>query len=99
MQRHTKIYFDKSGIDPHGFVPCEICQAQAVDVNHIDARGMGGDPTGSKDTFGNLQAACRDCHNEYGDISDLKPMLKKIHAKQFPTKLKYIEEMDQMIEL
>lgn len=84
MKKHTKIYFKESGIDPHGFVPCEICQAQAVDIHHIDARGMGGDPTGSKDTFTNLMALCRLCHDTHGDISDKKDFLKIMHAANFP---------------
>jgi hypothetical protein len=79
MQKHTKIYFEGSGLDPHGFVPCEICEAQAVDIHHINCKGMGGDPTGSKDVFSNLMALCRSCHDEHGDISDLKDHLQKIH--------------------
>lgn len=83
MKNHTKIYFETSQLDPHGFTPCEICESQAVDIHHIDARGMGGDPTGSKDHFGNLQALCRNCHNVYGDQSSLKKMLAEIHVKRF----------------
>ena len=50
MQKHTKIYFDYFGYDVCDFIKCEIpnCEDQAVDINHIDARGMGGNPKGDK---------------------------------------------------
>lgn len=97
MKQHTKIYFRDSGLNPFDFTPCEICDSEAVDIHHIDARGMGGDPTGSKDVFGNLMALCRVCHDTYGDISDLKHKLRKIHAGRFPEKLEF--KNNQIIEL
>lgn len=81
MQKHTKIYFDFFGYTVGDFIPCEICGNEAVDIHHIDARGMGGNPSGDKDVIENLQAVCRNCHNEYGDIADLKETLKKVHKK------------------
>lgn len=79
MQRHTKIYFDFFGYTIADFIPCEVCGDEAVDIHHIEARGMGGDPTGSKDTIENLQALCRCCHNEFGDKTVKKEFLKEIH--------------------
>ena len=89
MKHHTRIYFAESGLDPHGFTPCEVCESSADDIHHIDSRGMGGDPTGSKDVFVNLMAVCRNCHNVYGDISELKDKLRQIHAGRFPHLLEY----------
>ncbi len=79
MKAHTKIYLDYFGYTTADFIPCEICEAQAVDINHIKARGMGGDPQGKKDVIENLMAMCRKHHNEYGDIKEAIPMLQRIH--------------------
>ena len=70
---------DYFSFDRCDFIPCEVCSNPATDIHHIDARGMGGSKT--KDYIENLQALCRGCHIEYGDITDLKDMLKKIHLK------------------
>ncbi len=77
MKNHTKIYLDYFGYDTSDFIPCEVCEARATDIHHIEARGMGGRT--SKDNIFNLMALCRPCHIEYGDISDCKEDLKKIH--------------------
>lgn len=81
MKKHTKIYMDFFGYDISDFIPCEICGANAVDVHHIDARGMGGDPTGEKDHIGNLQALCREDHEQYGDVPGYEPFLTRIHLQ------------------
>ena len=65
------------GYDTTDFIPCEICGAKAVDIHHIEARGMGGSK--QADTIENLMAVCRQCHNTYGDLKDYKEMLKEIH--------------------
>lgn len=79
MQKHTKIYLDYFSLSEADFVACEICGAKAVDIHHIECRGMGGSKT--KDFIENLQALCRNCHIEYGDISELKDNLKAVHLK------------------
>lgn len=99
MQRHTKIYFRESGIDPHGFTECEVCGTSAVDTMHIDARGMGGNPSKSLDVFENLMASCRQCHDDFGDKQIHKEFLKRRHAENFPGKLKYVEETGKIIRL
>ena len=30
------------GYDETDFIPCEVCGGQAIDIHHIEARGMGG---------------------------------------------------------
>lgn len=79
MQKHTQIYFDYFGFNESDFVPCEICGAKAADIHHIDARGMGGSKC--MDFIKNLQAVCRKCHLEYGDIKEFKDKLKEAHLK------------------
>jgi hypothetical protein len=82
MKNHIKVYLKEMGYDESDFIPCEIpgCGQRAVDVHHIDCRGMGG--TNSKDVIENLMALCRNHHNEYGDIKELKEILQQIHLKQ-----------------
>lgn len=79
MQKHTKIYLEYFGYDESDFIPCEICQAKAVDIHHIDAKGMGGRK--SMDVIENLMAVCRKCHIDFGDITEFKEKLKELHLK------------------
>lgn len=81
MKPHTKIYMNFFGYKIVQDVACECCGNPAVDINHIEARGMGGNPLGDKDDITNLMAMCREHHVEYGDVVELKPMLKLIHLK------------------
>lgn len=60
------------------FIPCEICGSTAVDIHHIEPRGMGGSK--DKDTIENLMAVCRRCHEDYGDKKQFKQWLKDIHT-------------------
>jgi hypothetical protein len=79
MKPHVKIYLSYFGYSVQEFIPCEMCGAKATDIHHIDARGMGGDPQGKKDTIENLQALCRPCHIMYGDKVQYKETLKRAH--------------------
>jgi 5-methylcytosine-specific restriction endonuclease McrA len=81
MQKHTQIYLQGMGYKKTDFVPCEVCGAQAVDVHHIEARGMGGNK--KADVIDNLMGLCRKCHIEYGDKKQYKEFLKDIHAKNY----------------
>ena len=65
MKKHVKVYLDHFGYTGNEFIPCEVCGAKAVDIHHIDCRGMGGSK--KKDTIDNLMALCRACHIEFGD--------------------------------
>jgi 5-methylcytosine-specific restriction endonuclease McrA len=69
------------GYDATSFVPCEVCGTQAVDIHHIEARGMGGNK--NADVIENLMGLCRKCHIEYGDKKQYKEFLKDIHAKNY----------------
>ena len=87
MQPHTAIYIKHFGFDISDFIPCEICQQRATDIHHIEARGMGG--TSQADTINNLMALCRTCHINYGDITELKPILHTIHGRVIQYFAKY----------
>jgi 5-methylcytosine-specific restriction endonuclease McrA len=77
MKKHTKIYLEYFGYDQSSWIPCEMCGQTAVDINHIDARGMGGSKL--KDNIENLMAMCRKCHMDLGDKKEHKVMMKVVH--------------------
>ena len=77
MKNHTKVYFKAFGYDTNSWIACEVCGATAVDIHHIESRGMGGSKTA--DTIDNLMALCRACHNAFGDKTQHKEMLKATH--------------------
>ena len=81
MKKHTKIYLKYFGLTPGDHIPCEVCGRSAVDIHHINPRGMGGSKT--KDVIENLQALCREHHNlaDFGSGEEklTKELLQKIH--------------------
>ena len=80
MKNHTKVYLKGMGYDTTDFIPCEVCQATAVDIHHLNARGMGGSK--QADTIENLMALCRACHVQFGDLKQHKEMLQARHNYQ-----------------
>ena len=79
MQKHTQIYMKYFGYHLSDFLPCEIRGCQAVDLHHIEARGMGG--SNERDVIENLMALCRGHHIFYGDKKQYKEMLIQQHLK------------------
>jgi 5-methylcytosine-specific restriction endonuclease McrA len=77
VKNHTKVYLKGMGYSTTDFICCEVCQGQAVDIHHIESRGMGGSKIA--DTIENLMALCRNCHTEYGDKKQHKEMLTATH--------------------
>lgn len=77
MKKHTKIYLNYFGYDTTDFIPCEVCGSQAVDIHHIECRGMGGSKEADK--IENLQALCRKCHIQFGDQKQHKDFLIITH--------------------
>ena len=59
------------------FIPCEACGTTAVDIHHIKARGIGGDPLGHKNQIENLIALCRSCHIKAETNKDFNQQLKE----------------------
>jgi 5-methylcytosine-specific restriction endonuclease McrA len=80
MKKHTKIYMNYFGYSIADFIPCECCEAKAVDIHHIKSRGMGGSK--EKDCIENLMALCRHCHITYGDITSERDYLVKKHQQK-----------------
>ena len=56
---------------------CELCSQKAVDLHHIECRGMGGST--SKDYIENIMALCREHHEQYGDKKNFIKMLRERH--------------------
>lgn len=55
------------GYDKNDFIPSEYSGKKAVDINHIECKGMGGNPAGDKDRIENLIALTREEHIQLGD--------------------------------
>ena len=88
MKNHTKVYLNKMGFDQTDFIPCEVCQVQAVDIHHLSGRGHGG--TGrnrirgiknTKDYIENLVALCRTCHTFCETDKSFNEKVKELHLK------------------
>jgi len=79
MKNHTKVYLDKMGYAEGEYIPCEVCQMEAVDVHHISPRGMGGSKT--KDYIQNLVGLCRTCHTLCESDKEFNNKVKELHLK------------------
>lgn len=80
MRNHTKIYLKHFGYGIEDFISCEVCGSRAVDIHHIDCRGMGGNK--AKDTIDNIMALCRKCHIDMGDKKQYLDHLINIHQNK-----------------
>lgn len=82
MKKHVEIYFEENGLDPADPVICEMpkCSRLAVDIHHIEPRGIGGNP--SKDVNENLIAMCR-CDHDQAEAGQIpKELLRELARKR-----------------
>jgi 5-methylcytosine-specific restriction endonuclease McrA len=77
MKKHIKIYIKTFDYGEQDFMECEVCSARAVDVHHIDIKGMGG--CKQQDHIDNLIGLCRSCHDKAHNHKLSKEELHKIH--------------------
>lgn len=89
MKKHTRLYYRFFGYDISDVVISEITGQVAVDINHIDARGMGGRK--SADDITNLMAVTRAEHLYFGDKKEFKLWLKEVHQSFIDTRLPWSE--------
>jgi 5-methylcytosine-specific restriction endonuclease McrA len=61
MKPYVKLYLDYHNLYGE-FITCVNCGNHAVDIHHIQPKGMGG--CGGRDGIDNLIALCRICHEE-----------------------------------
>jgi hypothetical protein len=80
LKKHTLTYFNHFGYDISDFIPCEVCGKTAVDIHHIEARGIGGSK--EADAIENLMALCREDHIKFGDKKQYKEWLKSVHLQK-----------------
>jgi 5-methylcytosine-specific restriction endonuclease McrA len=80
MKPHTKIYMNHFGYDISSFIPCEVCGKKAIDIHHVEARGLGGSK--EADAIENLMALCREDHVKFGDKKQYKDFLKEKHQEK-----------------
>lgn len=80
MKKHVKLYHEAFMHEPGDWIGCEVCNTTAVDIHHIDPRGMGGST--EKDSPENLMALCRECHSYFGDKKKFKNLLTIMHREK-----------------
>lgn len=83
---HTDNYYQYFGYNKGDFIPCEVCQAEAVDIHHIEPRSrfgskMKGTGKGEQDHIYNLIALCRSCHDKAHAGEYKKKNLAALHLK------------------
>jgi hypothetical protein len=82
MKAHLRIYLQDRRQSKDEFIGCEVCGQSAVDIHHIQARGMGGSKF--RDTPDNLIALCRVCHHEadFGTALPKDYLRKIVHERR-----------------
>ena len=83
MKKYVKIYMDYHDYVIDDVIQCEYCNKVAVDIHHIEARGIGGDPTGHKNQIENLIALCRSCHIKAETNKEFNNYLKEQNKIKF----------------
>ena len=80
MKKHVKIFLQNFGLGEQDFIPCLMCGQRAVDIHHLEPRGMGGSKT--KDRIENLVELCRKCHTKAENASEFNNIIKQKHLKR-----------------
>ena len=84
MVNHKKVYITFFNLDISDRILCTSCGQVAVDIHHINPRGMGGS---EKDYIENLVALCRSCHNKAESNSSFNTYIRIKHLKLIIGKL------------
>ena len=79
MKPYVKLYLDSFGYGISDFIPSEISGYRAVDINHIDCKGMGGSK--DKDYIENLIALTRIEHEMFGDKKEYRNFIVDKHVE------------------
>ena len=84
MINHKKVYTNFFSLDKCDHILCTSCGQGAVDIHHINPRGMGGS---EKDYIETLVALCRSCHNKAESNSSFNTYIRIKHLKLIIGKL------------
>lgn len=84
MVNHKKVYCTFFNLDVSDQILCTNCGKVAVDIHHINPRGMGGS---SKDYIENLVALCRSCHDDVESSPALNKLVRVKHLQKVIMKL------------
>tara|TARA_R100001594_G_scaffold7766_1_gene20731 strand:- start:328 stop:639 length:312 start_codon:yes stop_codon:yes gene_type:complete len=86
MQKHTKVYMKFFGYEEGDYIPCEMCNAAAVDIHHLERRTRN---KVTNDYIENIVGLCRSCHinaendksfNMYTRIKHLENVCVQVYA-------------------
>lgn len=94
MKVWTSTYYQFFGYGLYDFIPSELSGARAVDIAHIVGKGRGG-----KHNIENLMANTREEHHLFGDITELVPILSKMHIQFMKTRQPIFEHSPTREEL
>jgi len=86
MVKHKKVYTTFFNLDISDRILCTMCGQEAVDIHHIQPRGMGGS---YKDYIENLAALCRSCHDKAESTSSFNKSVRLKHLSKVIAYLKY----------
>lgn len=89
MKPHTLIYMEYFGYKPGDFIPCEITGRPGADVQHLDPRGMGGNPSKDKDKIENLMATVRNWHTFLEQNPTYYWWFQNVHLRFMETRTPY----------
>lgn len=84
---YKKVYFTFFGFTEGDFIPCEVCEAESVDIHHIHPKGMGGSI--EKNYIENLVALCREHHDKCHDIPSFNAEVRIKHLTNVLNTLKW----------
>ena len=82
MKKYVKIYMDFHDYVLDDVILCEHCSKVAVDIHHIDARGLGGDARGHRNQLENLIPLCRSCHIKAETNKDFNNQLREYNKQK-----------------
>ena len=80
MKKHVKIFLQNFGYGEQDYIPCLKCGQKAVEIHHIEPRGMGGSKT--KDNIENLVGLCRKCHIKAEHNKEFNKLVKQKHIRR-----------------
>lgn len=89
MIKYKRVYLEYFNLDPQDFIPCEITGQQAVDIHHIQAKGMGGSKI--RDVIENLIAVTREAHDYFGDKAIYKDWLSEVHDTYMRHRIPWVD--------